>query len=109
MAVVVDCRAAGIHADLVVLDRPKFFDLSGKGVEQAQGHSEKRTSILGGVWRTGQTRENVWKTTWCTGAKRGGQLRNQQRRPSCTTLFLQEFSMRVASLFACLLLLRISA
>ena len=36
VAVVVDGRSAGVHADLVVHERPEFFNFAGKCVEQAQ-------------------------------------------------------------------------
>jgi hypothetical protein len=55
MAVVVDGRPASVHADFVVHQRPEILDLAGKGIEQAQGHNVKRTSIIGVEENEGQT------------------------------------------------------
>src|SRR5208282_44930 len=64
VAVVINGRPAGIHADAVAVDRMEVFDLPGESVIEAQWHrdaeswmssrAEYEPFILGARWKRGQ-------------------------------------------------------
>jgi len=73
VAVIIDRRPAGVHANFVIRNGMELFYLAGKCVVEMKGHSRKGTLILGVREKTGKCLTEkrrahspaIPETQWC--------------------------------------------